>query len=91
MTPLDRTSFHVDGRYNSDEEPNAQGLHSIRGYSRAYRPDLNQGMWELMVEHQAGLPILLKPRSGNSRDAHTFGARVRTHLDQRHTTYGLTD
>jgi transposase len=90
FTPLDRTSFHVDGRYNSDEEPEAQVMHITRGYSRDHRPDLNQVMRELMVEHHAGLPILMKPLSGNSRDAHNFGALVRTHLDQRHTTYGLT-
>jgi transposase len=68
-----RTSFHVDGRDNSDEEPEAQVVHITRGYSRDHRPDLNQVMWELMVEHQAGLPILMQPLSGNSRDAQAFG------------------
>jgi transposase len=90
FTHLDSTSFHVDGRYNSDEEPGAQGMHITRGYSRDHRPDLNQVMVELMVEHQAGLPILMKPLSGNSSDAHSVGELVRTHIDQLHTTYGMT-
>jgi transposase len=29
---LDRTSFHVDGRYNSDEEPEERVGHITRGY-----------------------------------------------------------
>jgi hypothetical protein len=29
---LDRTSFHVDGRYNTDEEPEAHVIHITRGY-----------------------------------------------------------
>jgi transposase len=90
FTHLDSTSFHVDGRYNSDEEPDAQVIHMTRGYSRDHRPDLNQVMLELMVEHQAGIPLLMKPLSGNSSDAHSFGELVRTHLDQLHTTYGMT-
>ena len=31
---LDSTSFHVDGRYNSDAAPDAQVIHITRGYSR---------------------------------------------------------
>lgn len=47
-------------------------------------------MLELMVEPQAGIPLLMKPLSGNSSDAHSFGELVRTHLNQLHTTYGMT-
>src|ERR671925_1086951 len=65
---LDSTSFHVDGRYNSEEEPEAEVIHITRGYSRDHRPDLNQGMLELIVEHQAGIPVLMQPLSGNSSD-----------------------
>jgi transposase len=61
---LDSTSFHVDGRYNRDEEPEEQVIHITRGYSRDHRPDLNQVMLELIVEHQAGIPILMQPLSG---------------------------
>jgi hypothetical protein len=33
-------------------------VHITTGYSRAYRPDLNQLMLELIVEPQARSPIL---------------------------------
>jgi transposase len=87
---LDSTSFHVDGRYNSDEEPTEQVIHITRGYRRDHRPDLNQVMLELIVEHQAGIPVLMKPLSGNSSDAHDFGEVIRTHVHQLHITYGMT-
>ena len=33
---LDSTSFHVDGRYNSDVEPDEQVIHITRGYSNQW-------------------------------------------------------
>jgi transposase len=47
-------------------------------------------MLALMVEHQAGIPLLMQPLSGHSRDAHDFGEAVRAHLQQWHTTDGMT-
>jgi transposase len=85
---LDSTSFHVDGRYNSAEEPDAHVIHITRGYSRDHRPDLNQVMLDLIVEHQAGIPLLMKPHSGNTSDAIDFGHVVTEHIAQLHTTYG---
>ena len=87
---LDTTSFHVDGRYNSDAEPTEHVVHITQGYSRDHRPDLNQVMLELIIEHQAGIPVLMKPLSGNSSDAHDFGTVIRAHIDQLQTTYGTT-
>jgi transposase len=87
---LDTTSFHVDGRYNSDQAPDEQGVHITRGYSRDHRPDLNQVMLELIVEHQAGIPVLMKPLSGNSSDGPACGQVVKDHIAQLHTTYGTT-
>ena len=87
---LDSTSFHVDGHYNSDEEPAAQVVHITRGYSRDHRPDLNQVMLELIVEHQAGIPVLMKPLSGNTSDGKELGHIVREHIAQLQTTYGTT-
>ena len=87
---LDSTSFHVDGRYNSDEDPAEQVVHITKGYSRDHRPDLNQVMLELIVEHQAGIPVLMQPLSGNSSDAQAFGQVIRAHIEQLHTTYGAT-
>jgi len=87
---LDSTSFHVDGRYNRDEEPDEHVIHITRGYSRDHRPDLNQVMLALIVEHQAGIPVLMKPLSGNTSDVQDFGQVVTEHIRQLHTTYGTT-
>jgi transposase len=58
-THLDRTSVHGDGRYHRDEEPEAQVMPITRGDRRDHRPACTRVMWELMVEHQAGLPMLM--------------------------------
>jgi transposase len=85
-TPLDTTSFHVDGRSNSDEEPEDQVVHITKGYSRDHRPDRNQGMREVIVEHQAGIPVLRQPRSGHSSDPQAFGHVIRAPIAQLQTT-----
>jgi transposase len=83
---LDSTGFHVDGRYNSAEEPEAHVIHITRGYSRDQRPDLNQVMLHLIVEHQAGIPLLMRPLSGNTSDASEFGQGITEHVAQLHPT-----
>lgn len=87
---LDTTSFHVDGRYNCDAPPPEGVVRLTQGYSRDHRPDLNQVMLELIVEHQAGIPLLMKPLSGNSSDSQEFGQIIRNHIAQLHSTYGTT-
>ena len=47
-------------------------------------------MLELIIEHQAGIPVLMKPLSGNSSDAHEFGRVVKEHIAQLQTTHGTT-
>jgi transposase len=79
---LDTTSFHVDGRDNSAAPPEDTVIHITQGYSRDHRPDLNQVMLEFIVEHQAGLPLWMKPLSGNSSDSVEFGRVVDEHLAQ---------
>jgi hypothetical protein len=76
FTHLDSTSFHVDGRYNSEEASDDHVVHITQGYSWDHRPGLNQVMLELIVEHQAGIPVLMQPLSGNSSDAKAFGQVV---------------
>jgi transposase len=87
---LDTTSFHVDGRYNSKQVPDEQVVHLTHGYSRDHRPDLNQVMLELVVEHQAGIPVLMKPLSGNSHDGKAFGQVISDHIAQLHPTANPT-
>ena len=79
---LDRTSFHVDGRDNRKEEPEAEVMHITRGYSREHRPDLNQVMLELMVEPQAGIPVLMPPLSGHSREVNECGHVIKAYIAQ---------
>jgi transposase len=87
---LDRTSFHVDGRYNSAEEPEPHVVHITQGYSRDHRPDLNQVMLDLIVAHQAGIPLLMRPLSGTTHDTRDCGQVVTRHSAQLRTTSGLT-
>lgn len=79
---LDSSSFHVDGQYNSEAEPEVGVVHITPGYSRDHRPELNQVMLNLIVEHQAGLPLLMEPLSGNSSDKTEFKRVIETHLKQ---------
>ena len=90
LAHLDRTSVPVEGRYQSDEAPEAHVLHITRGYRRDQRPDLNQVRLDLLVEHQAGRPVLRKPGSGNSRDVQDFGQLSTAHLRPGQITAGTT-
>jgi transposase len=83
-------SLHGDGRSNSDEEPDERIMHLTRGYSRAQRSALNQVLLDLIVEHQAGMPVLMQPRSGHSSDAQDFGKIITTYSAQLQSTYGTT-
>jgi transposase len=87
---LDTTSFHVDGRYNRAAEPDAAIIHITPGYSRDHRPDLNQVMLELIVEHQASIPGLMKPLSGNTNDSREFGQVVMAHVQQLRAAHRVT-
>jgi transposase len=82
---LDSTSFHVDGDYDGEAEVGVVTI--TKGYSRDQRPDLNQVMLNLIVEHRAGLPLLMQPLSGNSNDTASFGRLIETHIDQLNITH----
>jgi transposase len=86
----DSTSFHGDGRSNSDHAPDEHVGHITRGDSRDHRPDLNHVMLEWIVAPHAGIPVLMKPLSGNASEAPAFGHVIRAHIAQVHTTYGTT-
>jgi transposase len=85
FTHLDSTSFHVDGWYTRDEEPEEHVIPITRGSSRDQRPDLNPVMLDLIVEHQASIPVRMQPRSGNRSDAHAFGQIIADHMAQLQT------
>ncbi|WP_422444586.1 IS1634 family transposase [Endozoicomonas sp. ALB091] len=78
---LDGTSFHVDGIYNSHENPDDLNcIHICRGYSRDHRPDLNQVVLQLMTENEAGIPVFMAPASGNVNDKTCFQEIIKNHL-----------
>lgn len=83
----DITSFHVDGQYNSTAGAAPGVVHITPGYSRDHRPDLNQVALELIVERQAGLPLLMQPLNGNAEDKTTLRTTVQAYLEQLQTTY----
>lgn len=86
---LDSTSFHADGRYNSDQEETEGVVQITHGYSRDHRPDLNQVVLQLIVERQAALPLLMEPLNGNNSDQTSFRDTLTTHIDQLHSGFRL--
>jgi transposase len=86
----DRTSVHVDGRDHRDEAPAEQVMHITRRYSRDHRPDLTQVMLERIVEHQAGIPILMPPLRGHSSDVQACGQVIGAHIGPLHIKSGVT-
>jgi len=82
---LDTTSFHVDGRYNSecdDLDENAGVIHVSKGYSRDHRDDLDQVVLELITESRANLPMMMRPLSGNASDKTSFKDAIERHVGQ---------
>jgi len=79
---LDSSSVHTDGQYNSVDGASEGEIHLTRGYSRDHRPELNQLVLQLICERQAGIPLLMKPLSGNSSDKVDFRDTINAHIDQ---------
>ncbi|MCP4492525.1 MAG: IS1634 family transposase [Gammaproteobacteria bacterium] len=87
---LDSTSFHTDGRYQDNGSEEEEGVIRItKGYSRDHRPDLNQIVLQLICERQAGIPLLMKPLSGNSSDKTDFRKTIQAHIDQMKNDFNL--
>ncbi|MGD9595732.1 MAG: IS1634 family transposase [Wolinella sp.] len=91
---LDSTSFHVDGAYkqsqltneepqeDKDNEPKTPTpIKLVKGYSRDHHPSLNQVVLNLIVEHQAGIPLMMRAADGNQIDARAFASLVDAHID----------
>ena len=64
-------------------------MHLTQGYSRAQRPDLKQVRLAVMVAHQAGIPVLMQPLSGQSSDGRDCGPIITDHMAQLQSTYGM--
>ena len=88
-THIDTTSFHVDGKYNSNHEATEGVVQITQGYSRDHRPDLNQVSLQLIVENQAGIPLVMEALDGNSSDKSSFTEAINTHIEQLQTELGV--
>jgi len=86
---FDSTSFHTDGKYNSDQEEQDGVIRITNGYSRDHRPDLNQLVLQLICERQAGIPLLMETLSGNKSDKDSFRETVKAHIGRLKTDFGL--
>lgn len=65
-----------------NEADSSKIIHITKGYSRDHRPDLNQTILQLIVENQAGIPLLMKPMDGNSDDKTGFRETIQVHIKQ---------
>ena len=80
MSHIDTTTFHTDGQYDYDDE---EGVIKItKGYSRDHRPELNQFGLKLIVEGQAGIPMMMEALSVNDNDKTRFKETIRDHIGQ---------
>ncbi len=86
---LDSSSFHTDGRYNSDEPEKAGVITITHGYSRDHRPDLNQVILNLITDNVAGIPLHMQALSGNQNDKTSFAETVKKFADNLKTNFGF--
>ncbi len=86
---LDATSFSFHGEYDSEEEPEDGVIRVQQGYSRDPRPDLNQVVLDMIVERKAGLPVLMKPLSGNVSDPGSFPGLIDRHVEHLQNVHGF--
>jgi len=78
---LDSTSFHYDGVEKLyDGEDDIHHIEITKGYSRDHRPELNQVVLNLICENQSGIPVYMKPASGNINDLEGFKEIVKSHI-----------
>ena len=87
---MDSTSFHTDGRYNSDHAPEEGVIQITKGYSRDHRPELNQCVLNLISESQASIPIHMSAANGNSEDKKGFRELLNKHIDGLQNVHGFT-
>ncbi|WP_371257849.1 hypothetical protein [Pseudoalteromonas sp. '520P1 No. 423'] len=70
--------MHVDGNYEHDNDSKVVKL--VRGYSRDYRPELNQFVLNLITENKAGIPLYIQAASGNINNNEGFKNIVKHHI-----------
>lgn len=82
---LDSTSFHLDGEYSQfqayNDEKDPRPVKPVKGYSRDHHPDLNQVVLNLITEHQAGIPLMMRAADGNQIDTQAFSSLIDAHIE----------
>lgn len=73
---LDSSSFHVDGKYDSQREDQERGINITYGYSRDHRPDLKQFIVDLMCSSDGDVPMYMRVGDGNEADSAIFGKLI---------------
>lgn len=75
---LDSKSFHYDGQESNGGEP--RHIRIAKGYSWDHRPELNHVILNFICENQSGIPVYMKPASGNSTDMEGFKQIFKAHI-----------
>jgi transposase len=77
---LDATSFHLHGKYNSEENHEKESeiirerpIIITKGYSRDHRADLKQCVLDLITSSDGDIPLLMRAGDGNEADKAVFG------------------
>ena len=76
---LDATSFHLHGKYESEEKKSEEEIIKERpiiitkGYSRDHRPDLKQCVLDLITSSDGDIPLFMRAGDGNEADKAVFG------------------
>jgi hypothetical protein len=65
-------------------------MHRPRGSRRDQRPARHHGLRDVLVAPQAGMPVLMQPRSGQRSAAHAVGQRSTDPLAPLPSTSGTT-
>lgn len=69
---LDSTSFHTHGDHLNLNPLDENVIELTKGYSRDHHPELNQVILEMIVSNIGGIPLAMKPLSGNKADKAEF-------------------
>jgi transposase len=83
------TSLSFHGEQESEGEPEDRVIRIRQGYSRDRCSDLNQVVLDLRSGHQAGMPMLMEPLSGNSSDQGSFPELIGRHLSHLQGAHGF--
>lgn len=77
---LDATSFHLHGRYETDDDDDGREPEEIlitHGYSRDRRPELKQFVVDLMSTGKSAVPLFFRVADGNEADQAVFAELIK--------------